>query len=767
MMRKILDKFQHNHCDNILHSPKKYIIILSIIHLICGFGLMSLKSDFSYKAWYSDKDPNVQKFNSFEKYFGNDDNLIISLKNTTGILNVRDLNQVKDLTDLLWGVEDIVRVESITNFQFMNSTADDIVISDFYDGGEINEKSIQTLTGNIKKWPFLYNFLISKDHKTFVLQSILRPALNNPPDHSKVSGAHQKILENFKKKNPQFEVHLTGPVRVVDDFKNATIDDLVFLIPFLYLIFSILLYLRFKSISSIFSVFLVVSSSSFLALGIAGFLNQNVNTLTAAAPTIIMTIAISDAIHLLSSYFYALKSGKNYFDSIKYSMNKNFYPTLLTSLTTAIGFFTFYGAKVEPISELGVMVGIGVICAWFVTYWFLCPLILLFPTKFKSLVGKSQFGVISKSNIKAITRFLNTYRRYFLISTIMSVAAGVYCFSSLEINMNPLDQFRHDHPGVQASRFMEKNMGYSSGLELLIDSGVPEGINEPSFLLKVDHLSNWILESKIAIKTNSILDIIKKLNMTFNEGQVDFYKIPNSKKTIAESIFFYSLGLPQGQDLSSKMDITQSKLRLSLTWNTLNSKDALLAFEKIKMKSKQLGLNVLVTGKTTLFHQLTPYVVTTFIKSFGMAFLLITLILMIYLKSIKLGLLALIPNIWPLLVGSIIFYLGGFTVDMGSVIIASVCLGVAVDDSIHFLFEYKKSRDQDSSIIEAVEKVYDTTFPSLFLTTIVLSIGFASFVFGSYIPNIIFGVFVAIILLLALFSDLIILPVVLMYVDKD
>ncbi len=766
-MKKTLENFQNIVCDNILKSPKKYLFLVFLSHVVCIFGLLSLKSDFSYKAWYSDKDPNVQEFNSFEKDFGNDDHLIIGIKNKLGILNVRDLNQVKDLTEQLWKVTEVVRVESITNFQFMSPEGDDITISNFYNENEISIENIEKLKMSILKWPLLYNFLVSTDHTTLVLQSFIRPAIGNPPDHSKISRAHNKLLEGFKKKNPHFEIHLTGPVRVVDDFKNATIDDLVFLVPFLYLIFSFLLYLRFKSFTALFAVFGVISSCSFLSLGIAGFLGQSINTLTAAAPSIVMTIAISDAIHILSSYFYSLNTGVSHQESLKYSMNKNFYPTLLTSLTTGIGFFTFYGARVEPISELGVIVGIGVICAWFVSYFLLCPLMLLMPNRFRVREKMNSFGVISKKNIEKIVNGLSKTKLWIVVLTFLSVTLGVYSFLSLEINMNPLEQFRDDHPGVRASNFMDDTMGFSSGLEISVNSNFPEGVNNPLFLNKVERLTTWMKESGIATNTNSILDIIKKLNETFNEGDPEFYKIPQEQKKIAESMFFYSLGLPQGQDLSSKVNISQSKIRLSMSWKILSSKDALEAIKSIENKAQELNLDILVTGKTTLFHNLTPYVVTTFVKSFGLAFFLITCILMIYLSSIKLGLLALIPNVWPILVGSIIFYFGGFTVDMGSVIIASVCLGVAVDDSIHFLFEYKKSRDQGMGVKSSIGNVYDTTFPSLFLTTIVLSTGFASFIFGSYIPNIMFGVFVAIILFLALFSDLIILPAILLYLDKE
>ena len=198
------------------------------------------------------------------------------------------------------------------------------------------------------------------------------PEVVKIPDHSKITNDIKNIISKYQKAYPDYEFFLTGSVVVVDDFTMATLNDLSLLVPLLYLIFIIILYVKYRSIAAIMLVFSTISLSIWMMMGFCGYLGLEINTLTGAAPNILMTVALSDAIHLFSAFFESRKKGFSFFDAAKYSFIKNFYPTLLTSITTAIGFGSFYGALVEPVAHLGVMVGMGVIFAWVVTYLFSC-----------------------------------------------------------------------------------------------------------------------------------------------------------------------------------------------------------------------------------------------------------------------------------------------------------------------------------------------------------------------------------------------------------
>ena len=768
------DQFRKKVVDFIHNSPKITLLIFTLSFALFAPGILKVKENFTYKAWYNDNDPQVKKFQEFEKIFGNDDNILISLSHKDGLINQKSLILIKELTETLWKTTEVVRVDSLTNFQSITSEDNELLIEPLINDSELdnfNQKTRKKVLKRIASEPLLTGYLISEDQKAVVLQAFIRPAIPDPPDHSIITNDIKERLKPFKKKYPEYDIHLFGTVPIVDDFKNATIDDIFTLLPILYACFTIILFFRFRSFITLFYIFSTISTSTLFMLGAAGYLGQTLNTLTSACPTILMTIALSDAVHIFSALFLGLKEGYSLKSSLYYSMIKNFYPTLLTSLTTALGFLSFFNAKVEPVAELGIIVSVGILFAWYVTYFALVPCIQLSEKFFKKMINGDKESVSLESEIvagsrsKMFTALIYKYRYLILLFTFISGAISIPMIRELEVNMDPYQQFKSTHPSVIAQKFVEKHFTYTSLIELSINSGVEDGAKEPEFLHKVDNFIKE-LESKDEItKVISINSVLKSLNKYLNSGDDAAYTIPATKGQVAESLLLYSMDLPQGKDLSNFISLNNDKLHLTMQWTLSDSHNSRAMFKVIKKIAKKHGLELLITGKTPLFHELTPYVVSTFLFSIILAFITITLVLMLSLKSFTLGALALIPNIYPLLIGGAVYYLTGLDIDMGSVLVASVCLGIAVDDSIHFLFEYQKYRGKMDQV-QSVEKLFTSTFPALTLTTVLLCVGFASFIFGNYIPNIKFGVLCAFIIVVALLADLIILPAVVFVLDR-
>lgn len=768
------NKFRQKLVDFIHHSPKTTLIIFTLSLFAFLPGLALVQQNFTYKAWYNDNDPQVQKFQDFEKIFGNDDNILIALSHPKGLIDKKSLSLIQDLTETLWRTKDVVRVDSITNFQSIHSEDDELIIEPLVNSTELanfTNTNKNKVFERINSEPLLKDYLISKDLKATVLQAFIRPAIPDAPDHSAITQDIRKRLQPFKEKYKDYEIHLFGTVPIVDDFKVATIDDIITLLPILYGCFTIILLFKFRSIITLFFIFTTISTSTILMLGAAGYLGQTLNTLTSACPTILMTIALSDAVHIFSALFLGLGAGYSLKSSLYYSMLKNFYPTLLTSLTTALGFLSFFNAKVEPVAELGIIVSCGIVFAWYVTYFFLVPSIQLSEKFFKKLIKGNKESVKLEGEIEASARskklanHIFKFRYPILICTFILGIGSIPLMKQLRVNMDPYKQFKETHPGVIAQKFVEKNFSYASLIELSIDTGKADGAKDPEFLKRVDNFIHE-LESKDEIsKIISINSVLKSLNKYLNAGKDEFYTIPATEGQIAESLLLYSMDLPQGKDLSNFISLNHDKIHLTMQWSLSDSYNSRMMFKEINKIAQKYNLSLLITGKTPLFHELTPYVVSTFLFSIILAFITITIVLMLSLKSLTLGALALIPNIFPLLVGGGIFYLTGYAMDMGTVLVASVCLGIAVDDSIHFLFEYKKYRSKLTPL-ESVQKLFTSTFPALTLTTVLLSVGFMSFIAGNYIPNIKFGILCSFIIVVALLADLIILPAVVFVLDR-
>ncbi len=746
-------------------SPKKALCIGVFFFLAMLPGLFQIKAAFNYKIWYNPKDPKMITFQKFEKSFGNDDSVIIAIEDKRGIFHPEVFKYLVKVTQGMWEIKEIVRSESLVNFNYIESNNEEIEISnliDIDDPPEVTEELLRKLKIKALADKNISGTLLSKDGTMAIIRGTVRPAFETPPDYSAI---HYEALNLINTSNTSGIItYLTGPVTLTHSFKTMTFNDLYKLLPIVYLLFTIILIYLYRRISGVLLPYLVLSTSVLMMMGFMGYAGVVFNTLSAACPTILLTVAIADAIHVLTVYYLCLGRGFSNKAAVEYTLTKNFYPTLLTTLTTGIGFISFSNAKVAPVAGLGLTVGVGVIFAWFVSYFILGPLLIFLP-KFSKRINQLKTEkfiteIEPTKRAKSLVVLIQNFRIPIIIFSMFIFLSSLYLGSKMEVNMDPFDQFPSDHEVVKANKKMEKALGAINGIEIVVTTEKGNAKN-PVFLKNVDKYQEWLKENGYLKSTTSLIKVIKQLNKTMKSGNEQDYVIPDSQEEVAQELFFYGLGLPPGQEITNLISIDEDAIRIQGTWTVSSSKAAIKATNEIESKAKDFGLSAYITGKMPLFHDLTPYVVDTFLTSFVFAFIAITIILCFVLGSIKLGLLALIPNVFPLAVGSAMYYLSGLYIDMGTVIIASVCLGIAVDDSIHFLFELKRLMNEGKTTEQAFEVIFTSTLPALYYTTLLLVAGFATFAFAEYYPNFKFGVTVALVLTIALIADVFLLPAIL------
>ncbi len=260
-------------------------------------------------------------------------------------------------------------------------------------------------------------------------------------------------------------------------------------------------------------------------------------------------------------------------------------------------------------------------------------------------------------------------------------------------------------------------------------------------------------------------DVAKMLQIPIfhvNGDDPEAYRIPEDQNLIAQEMFLYTMSLPQGMDLNNRMTLDNSMLRLTTMSNLHDSRTSLGEMKVMEAKATEMGLDAHITGKMPLYHSMNPYVVSAFFTSISMALVLVALLMMFAMKSVKLGLLSMVPNTVPLIFGGALMTLLGKPLDIGTVLVASTCLGIAVDDTIHVLSNYARWRRAGASTQEAVAQVITHTGPALLVTTLVLVAAFATFAFASFVPNINFGILTAIVLTSALLADFTLLPAILL-----
>ena len=286
------------------------------------------------------------------------------------------------------------------------------------------------------------------------------------------------------------------------------------------------------------------------------------------------------------------------------------------------------------------------------------------------------------------------------------------------------------------------------------------------FLKKVEALKEWLNEQEHINKTIDIVDIVKEMNQNMNQGDESFYSLPETKKHVAEYLFLYSMSLPQGMDMTNRVSLDYESMRMSVLWSIFDTRGWLKHVAEIEQKAQELDLKVKATGKFLLFQRMMDYVVMTFFQSVTMALFLVAILMSLLFRSLKLGLLSLVPNVLPLFFGGALMYLTGIDLNIGSAIVASVCLGIAVDDTIHFLSQYYRQRSLGLEPVEAMASIMTYTGSALIITTGILVSGFSLYMFADFIPSVNFGQLCAVVLTGALAVDLIFLPALLFCFQK-
>ena len=750
-----------NLIEVILKNPRRCLWISILFILAFLPGLFMLQSDYGSRIWYNQQDPLIQALNKFERNFGNDEFIGYVLFDQDGVFSEKQLLQLRQLTQNAWKIQDVVRVDSLANSLVTEVSRDDFKVSKLLPEESLQIEQIKNHALGDKNLRGTY---VDEQGKMLLVYARLRPIFDQNLNYQQVVLSAQSILDQTNVS--EFElVDLFGTAKVTDAYREVNNRDIAKLLPFMLLMVLAFLWWNFKSIEAVLIPFVVLGLSVLASFGLMGFLELKFNNLSSCIPGILLAISIADTVHILSNFYKNFQTHLDFNLALRESLVKNFAPTLFTSLSTAIGFATLLSSSIIPIRDLGVIAGFGTMVAWLLTIFMLPGLFSFIPASWilKTKVRKTSFLNINYDQSKAFVDWI--FRSRFWIVSIVFILSitAIYLSSKNIVNSDPLEYFDKKVPVRKTYDFIREQLKSVGGPEIVIHAGVPDGVKNPEFLRKVEQFEEWILQNVNTAKSvHSLVHVIKDLNQKFNQNKSDYYLIPSSQELVAQYLFLYTMNLPEGLDINNRVTSDFETMRLSVMWNIPDAHRSVIEIDKINAKAKEMGLNAYVSGQMPLYHRLNAYVVQTFVSSMSLAIVLVAVFMIWILRSFKMGMFSMIPNVIPLTFGGAIMYLNKTDIDLGAAINYSVCLGVVVDDTIHFLFDYNRRRKSGFSIHESITQVFVQTGPALILTTIILTVGFGLFYFSEFVPNINFGLYCAIIFIFALVMDIIFLPALLL-----
>ena len=744
------------------------VLILSIvIALMLGQGGSRLAFTNDYRVFFGADNPQLLAFEELQDTYNRADNVLIAFAPKDGnVFKPEVLEAIQYTTEESWQIPYSLRVDSISNFQHTYAEGDDLIVEDLYeDVTLLTPEDIENIKAIAVAEPQLVHKVISPSgHVAGVNITVELPGINEQTESPEVVTAARALVAEINQRYPEIDTYMTGMVMMNNAFPEATMEDFQTLIPAAFLVIIVGLIISFRTTAPVIITLLVIAFSIMSAMGTAGWMNIKLTPPSASAPTMILTLAVADCVHILIAFLHAMRNGMTKNEAIAESLRLNLQPVFLTSVTTAIGFLSLNFSDSPPFHDLGNISAMGMLFAFFYSIFLLPALLAILPVKVKQY-ATGHVGMMDKF-AEWVIRYRN---KIFIAMTIISIGLSAMIMRN-ELNdvfVNYFDetvQFRTD------SDYIADNLSGLYTIDYSISNGGDNSISDPVFLNNLEKFVNWLREQPEVIHVNTITDTMKRLNKNMNYNREENYAIPESRELSAQYLLLYEMSLRYGLDLNNQLNIDKSATRISVTLETISSNEIIDLSNRTRdwMEANTPALLTEGSSPALMFAHIGKRNIVSMLQGTTLALVLISLILLVTLRSVKYGLLSLIPNLLPAAIGFGLWGLLVGQVGLALSVVAGMTLGIVVDDTIHFMSKYMRGRREKNLRSEdAVRYAFNHVGTALLVTTLVLCGGFLILALSSFELNSGMGLLTAITIMIALIVDFLLLPTLLMKLEGE
>ena len=751
----------------------RYWVVLFFLG-ICFFvasGAQHIKLATDYRVFFSEDNPWLLQFDQMEETYTKADTLLLLISpKDDDVFTENALSSVIEATDRMWQLPYVLRIDSLSNFQHTEVDEDDLMVEDLVTEFDLEQDDeLNARLADIKRValtePSLVKRLVSeRGHVTAISATTNFPGIDQAKELPDLIAATRAMKAELEEAYPNIEFRLSGNVAMNNAFSEASQYDLTTLFPITFGVIIIGLWVFYRRISAMFATLVVIIGSIAFSFGMIGWLGIPGTPPVLNSGIMIMTLAVADCLHVSTTYFQNLRLGEDKRTAITESLRINFQPIFLTTITTIIGFLSLNFAEGPPFQDLGNVVAIGIAMAFVLSLTVLPALLYILPTT-----------VSAKSSIEGrlMSRFadwvLARHKKLFIGSGVIIVAL-ISLIPLNELNDIWTEYFDESMQARQNIEYTRENLTGINSLQYSLNAKEAYGIYEPEFLNNVEKFANWLETQPEVYHVSSYTTILKKLNQNLNQDNPEFYKVPDNRELAAQYNLLYELSLPQGLDLNNRINVDKSSLRIMITLHDVSTNGLLELDERISnwlIDNTPEYMHTTGTSSDVIFAHISIKNIVSMLGGTSIALVLISIILVVALRSVKYGVLSLIPNIAPAAMGFGIWALLSGTVGMGLSVVIGMTLGIVVDDTVHFLSKYLRARrEKGMDATEAVRYSFETVGVALTETTILLVLGFSVLTYSSFELNAQNGMMTSITIALALVVDFLFLPSLLIAIDK-
>ncbi len=778
------------------------LVLVLVPTLFAASQVRNLSIDTSNEGLLHPDDPILTTYNSFRDQFGRDDLLVVAIR-SENIFSLDFLRKLKKLHEQLQaGVPHLNDITSLVNARDTRGEGDTLLVDDLMLHFPENDQDLAALKARVMENPLYRNQLISQDgtFTTILLESdtysaaggseedelagfgeqegdsAATPQFLTDQENAEMVAAAKQIVAPYN--GPDFQIFLAGSPIVTHTVKQLMMKDMKKFLRLAVLTIGLCLLIMFRRLSGVLLPLLVVALTLVATLGTMARLGVQFKVPTIILPSFLLAVGVGASVHVLALVYHRLRLGDAKEEALVYALSHSGLAIVMTSLTTAAGLASFAAAKVAPIADLGIFSAVGVLISLFYTIVLVPTLLAIFPLK-KKETGPDSGGTSTRFDrfLDWVTSVTTTYPKLIGTVSLLVVLVASTGIFRLNFSHNLLAWLQEDLPVRVATEVIDSNLRGSVALEMVVDTGTENGLYDRQVLDTLDRLGReleaYSMDSLFIGKVISVTTILKEIHKALNENRSEMYRIPENQALIPqEFLLFENSGSDDLQDFVDSR-FSRARVTIKVPW-----RDALAyvpfireiesrfrdAFADVRIDGRQIQVST--TGIMSLFARILYATMYSAAQSYGIAIVVITLLMILLIGDLRLGLVAMLPNISPILV--VMGIMGWFAIplDMFTMLVASIAIGLAVDDTIHFIYNFKRYYRETGDVRQAVGNTLHTAGRAMLTTSIVLSIGFFIFMFASMHNVFNFGMLVGIAIVIALLADFFLAPALMALVVK-
>ena len=762
------EQFATRFAERVLKARWLVIATTVLLVAVATVGITQLEFSANYRIFFDEDNPQLLALEELENTYGKNENVAFLIVPDDGDATSQDaLSAAVWLTEAGWQIPFSRRVDSLANFQYTTADGDDLYVRDLVDPEELARAEARAHIRDVASSdPRIAGSILGlKGDVSVVSVTVELPEEGLLEAVAEVAEFARSVAAEAEERFPGIDLRVVGTVMINQTFVEASISSQMIFLPASLLLMAVILGVLTRRWAGVAGTGMVIVFSIFVSMGLGVWFGLPFSPPVSPAPTIVLMIVVANCVHLLVTLQQRLRAGDSKRDAIVESVRLNLHPVFLASLTTTLGFLSMNFSEVPPYRHLGNFVAIGIVASFILSVTFLPAVLSLLPMR-----APKERRWLRGLSMNVLADFVLRHRRALMLGWLAIVVAMAVGIPRNELNDVLVHFFDESVEFRQDTDFMDEHLSGNTLLEYSLHAPAEGGVTDPQFLADVSNFADWYRDQPPVRHVAVVTDTFRQLNQSMRGDDPAAYRIPESQELAAQYLLLYELSLPQGLNLNNQIDRSRSATRVTVSAETLSSQEVLdlNAHAEAWLKENAphvAGVNS--TGPAALFAYIGQRNIRAMLIGTAVVLLAISAILLFALRSLRLGLISIVPNLIPAVLGLGVWGFAVGQVSLSLSVVVAMTVGIVVDDTVHFLSKYRRARlEYGKDPEEAVRYAFETSGRALITTTIVLVAGFLIFVFSPFVPTAEVGVLTAVIIAFALIADLSLLPALLKTLDR-